>query len=199
MDRPARVTRKEAPLRPALSDAITPKAVLTAMERVADWQLENPSRHRPDDWTEAAGYTGMMALAGISADRKYRDAMVAMGEANCWKPGRRVYHADDHCVGQTYAELYLHPLKETSSSGFYTYALAWGVNQGLLDRRSYEPAVRKAWTALVSCVTNDGKLTHVQPIGADPQKFPDDSTEVYGSGAFLLAGSEIHRMAVKSR
>ena len=88
-----------------------------------------------------------------------------------------------------------YPLKETSSSGFYTYAFAWGVNQGLLDRKSYEPAVRKAWTALVSCVQNDGKLTHVQPIGADPQKFPDDSTEIYGVGAFLLAGSEIHRMA----
>ena len=27
-----------------------------------------------------------------------------------------------------------YPLKETSGSGFYTYALAWGVNQGLLDR-----------------------------------------------------------------
>jgi hypothetical protein len=24
----------------------------------------------------------------------------------------------------------------TSGSGFYTYALAWGVNQGLLDRNS---------------------------------------------------------------
>jgi hypothetical protein len=69
------------------------------------------------------------------------------------------------------------------------------VNQGLLDHKSYDPAVRKAWAALVSCVQNDGKLTHVQPIGADPQKFPDDSTEVYGVGAFLLAGSEIHRMA----
>jgi hypothetical protein len=89
-----------------------------------------------------------------------------------------------------------YPLKETSSSGFYAYAFAWGVNQGLLDRKSYEPAVRKAWTALVSCVQNDGKLTHVQPIGEDPRKFPDDSTEIYGVGAFLLAGSEIHRMAV---
>ena len=89
-----------------------------------------------------------------------------------------------------------YPLKETSSSGFFTYAFAWGVNQGLLDRVSYEPAVRKGWAALVSCVQNDGKLTHVQPIGANPQNFPDDATENYGVGAFLLAGSEIHRMAV---
>ena len=69
-----------------------------------------------------------------------------------------------------------YPLKETSGSGFFTYALAWGVNQGLLDRAKFEPAVRKAWTALVGCVDADGKLTHVQPVGADPKKFADDST-----------------------
>ena len=64
-----------------------------------------------------------------------------------------------------------YPAKETSGSGFFTYALAWGVNQGLLDRAKFEPAVRKAWTALVGCVDADGKLTHVQPVGADPKKF----------------------------
>jgi hypothetical protein len=31
--------------------------------------------------------------------------------------------------------------------------------------------------ALVGCVDADGKLTHVQPIGADPKKFAEDSTE----------------------
>jgi hypothetical protein len=89
-----------------------------------------------------------------------------------------------------------YPLKETSGSGFFTYALAWGVNQGLLDRPTFEPAVRKAWSALVACVDADGKLTHVQPIGADPKKFAESSTEVYGVGAFLLAGSEVYRLAV---
>jgi rhamnogalacturonyl hydrolase YesR len=88
-----------------------------------------------------------------------------------------------------------YPLKETSSSGFCTYAFAWGVNQGLLDRTTFEPAVRKAWAALVACVQPDGKLTHVQPIGADPKKFDDNATEVYGVGAFLLAGSEVYRLA----
>ena len=48
----------------------------------------------------------MMALAGISGDAKYRDAMLAMGETNGWQPGPLFYDADDHCVGQTYAELY---------------------------------------------------------------------------------------------
>ena len=87
-----------------------------------------------------------------------------------------------------------YPLKETSGSGFYCYALAWGVNQGLLDRGRFEPAVRKAWQSLAGCVTPEGSLTHVQPIGADPKKFDDNATEVYGVGAFLLAGSEVFRL-----
>lgn len=345
---------------PPLSAVITPKPVLEAMERVADWQLANPSRHQTTDWTQGAGYAGMMALAGVSGDSKYREAMRAMGESNQWKLGPRPLHADDQAVGQTYAELYLlyrepgmigpmrrqfdevvahlsephslefkgegegglwtwcdslfmapptlmrlyaatgdaryrdcavsnwwrtsdflydkeahlffrdstffakreangqkifwsrgngwvmgglvrvleflpnndparprfeqqfkemaaailkcqqpdglwraslldpaeYPLQETSGSGFYAYALAWGVNQGLLDRPQYEPAVRRAWTALVGCVAPDGKLTNVQPIGSDPKKFAADATEVYGVGAFLLAGSEVYRLAL---
>ncbi len=78
----------------------------------------------------------------------------------------------------------------------FTYGLAWGVNQGLLDRAKYEPAVRKAWPALVGCVDADGKLTHVQPAGSQPVKFAADSTQPYGGGVFLLAGSEVYRMAV---
>ena len=63
------------------------------------------------------------------------------------------------------------------------------MNQGLLDRAKFEPAVRKGWTALVGCVDADGKLTHVQPVGSDPRKFAEDSTAPYGVGAFLLAAA----------
>ncbi|HEY4988549.1 MAG TPA: DUF4861 family protein, partial [Opitutaceae bacterium] len=89
-----------------------------------------------------------------------------------------------------------YPLKEASGSGFFTYALAWGVNQGLLDRARFEPAVRRGWNALAGCVDTNGRLEHVQPIGADPKAFAADSTEVYGVGAFLLAGSEVYRLGI---
>ena len=89
-----------------------------------------------------------------------------------------------------------YPLKESSSSGFFTFALAWGINRGLLDRTVYEPVVRKAWKALAESVTPEGKLEHVQPVGADPKKFDPTHTDVYGVGAFLLAGSEMYRLAL---
>jgi len=343
---------------PVALSATNPAAILAIMERVADWQLAHPSRHRPTDWTEGAKCAGFMALAGVSENPKYRDAMLAMGNSNAWQLGPRSYDADDHVIGQTYAELYLqkkdprmiapmrrgfdevlahpaqfpslefsqrkignvwswcdslfmappawirlwsatgnrayldfavdrwwitsdylydrdehlyfrdssyfskreangqkvfwargngwvmgglvrmlqylpadhpvrprferqfremadrlislqqddgfwraslldpasYPAKEESGTGFYCYALAWGVNHGLVDRAAGLPAVLKAWQALGSCVLPDGRLIHVQPVGADPKKFDENSTEPYGVGAFLLAGSEVFRL-----
>jgi rhamnogalacturonyl hydrolase YesR len=357
-----------APVSPAPKRA----DVLSVMERVADWQLAHPPKPRGEDtenpprsaeysprgWVMGAADAGIMALGEISPSSRFVDAMRAMGEKNGWKPGVRVYHADDHCVIQTYAELYLrdhrpeqiapsvqrfdsilahpapgglefvgenrntqwswcdalfmappawvrlwkatgnaayldfavthwwktsdylydqdehlyfrdstyfkrresngkkifwsrgngwvigglvrvlqwlpndHPARarferqfkemaaklitlqqpdgfwhsslldpeeytsqEESGTGFYCYGLAWGVNHGLLDRATYLPAVLRAWSALNSCVQPDGRLTHVQPIGADPRKFSPDSTEPFGVGCFLLAGSEVYRLA----
>jgi rhamnogalacturonyl hydrolase YesR len=346
----------------ACAQAPTPANVLTSMERVANWQLDHPAFHEPTHWAQAVGDAGLMALANLSANRRYRDAMAEMGAKNGWKLGPRMYHADDHMVGQTYAELYLQlrqpemlapmraqfdailanphegtllftepgnqdrwswcdalfmgppawmrlyaatgdqryldhavaqwwrtsdylydktehlyyrdsnyfgqhekngakvfwargngwvmaglartmqylpanhpsrarfeqqfkemaakvvtlqqqdglwraslldpasfPMQETSGTGLFTYALAWGINQGLLDRAGYEPAVRRAWDALLAKVQPDGKLTHVQPIGRAPETFPQDATEAYGIGAFLMAGSEIYRIALPQR
>jgi unsaturated rhamnogalacturonyl hydrolase len=35
----------------------------------------------------------------------------------------------------------------------------------------------------------------VQPVGSTPVVFDENHTEPYGVGAFLLAGSEINRLA----
>jgi unsaturated rhamnogalacturonyl hydrolase len=87
------------------------------------------------------------------------------------------------------------PGGEGSGTGFYCYALAWGVNKGMLDKATYLPAVRKAWVGLNTLVSPEGRVGWVQPIGADPQKnFSPESWEVYGSGAYLLAASEVIKL-----
>ena len=335
--------------------------VLGVMERAADWQLAHPASWKADEWQNGAFYTGVMALAGLSASPRFHDAMVAVGEKQKWQLGPRAYHADDHCIGQMYAELFVrdghpamiaplrsafdfilthratgslefdrkaspwsqdrwswcdalfmsppawvrlwmatgdhryldfaveewwatsdflydqeehlyardssilpkrekngakifwsrgngwvmgglvrmlqllpadhpsrprfeqqfremaakvlacqqpdglwraslldpasYPMQETSGSGFYCYALAWGVNAGLLPREAYAPAVRRTWMALTGFIQPDGKLTHVQPVGFTPVTFDEAHTEPYGVGAFLLAGSEVCRLA----
>jgi rhamnogalacturonyl hydrolase YesR len=348
-----------------LSPEIKPAAVLAAMTKAADWQLAHPYTNRANGWIQSVGNVGMMALVGISADPKYREALLELGTNSQWKLASyqgRLYHADDHCIGQVWTELYFsqrnnfmiapmrerfdyilahpsdaagldftqpkaksqelwswcdalfmgppawlrlytatedaryldfavtnwwrtvdylydkdahlffrdstfftkhesngkkvfwsrgngwvfaaiprmlqylpanhadrprfeqmfrdmagelaasqqadglwhpslldpdsYPQPEASGSSLYTYGLAWGVNQGLLDRAKYELVVRKAWPALIGCVAADGQLTHVQPAGTGPAKFSPDSTAPYGVGAFLLAGSEVYRLAV---
>lgn len=89
-----------------------------------------------------------------------------------------------------------YPSPETSCSGFFVYALLYGINEGLLPREQFLPVAQKGWDALLSAVEEDGKLGFVQPIGADPRKVGREMTEVYGPGAFLLAGYEMHRLAV---
>ncbi len=88
-----------------------------------------------------------------------------------------------------------YPGGEGSGSGFDCYAMAWGINNGLLDKATYGPAVRKAWVGLNTLLTPEGKVGWVQPIGADPRRnFNAESWEVYGAGAYLLAGSEVIKM-----
>ncbi|HVW15568.1 MAG TPA: glycoside hydrolase family 88 protein [Mucilaginibacter sp.] len=90
-----------------------------------------------------------------------------------------------------------YPVKETSGTGFYCYALAYGINHHLISRNKYWPVVARAWATLTGCVQSDGKLGYVQQIGEKPEKVTADDTETYGVGAFLLAGSEIYKMVHK--
>jgi unsaturated rhamnogalacturonyl hydrolase len=340
-------------------DVWTPAAVTQVLSRAADWQLANPGKYKTTDWTQGALYAGMTAWGLLADDSKYLNAMRAIGEANQWQPGPRPYHADDHCVGQMYLELYSlsreakmmkgirsrfeqildqpadvnlkfgskrcqdrwawcdalfmsptvwtklyavtgekkyldfmdreywataeylydreenlfyrdsryfelrekngkkmfwgrgngwvfaglavilqdlppdfpsrpryetlfkemaarlkalqsddgywrsslldatnYPNPETSGTGFFTYGLAWGINHGYLDRAEFLPAVRKGWQALTGSVQPDGKLIHVQPVGADPKTFSPDHSDVYAVGGFLLAGCEIYKLTL---
>lgn len=341
----------EAPPTPA------PAEVLAVAERVADWQLRTPSNWKPYQWHNGALYTGYMALSRVSARPDYEKAMLELGRKMEWGLGPRPYDADDHCVVQTWTELYFkykdpamiapaikafdfvlenpktgdlefskpnardqwswcdalfmappawlrlsvatgnrayldfmvenwwktsdylysseehlyfrdsnyfsrrepngakifwsrgngwvmaglarvlpllprdhpargrfeqqfremaakvltlqqpdglwraslldpaaYPARETSGSGFFCFALSWGINYGMLDRATYGPAVLRAWHALADCVNADGKLTHVQPVGQTPKTFDPEHSDVFGVGAFLLAASEVYRL-----
>ena len=330
------------------------------MKKALDWQLKNP-KHKLYDWTNGAFYAGVFAAYETTGSKKIWKAMYEMGEANEWKPGPRLHHADDHAICQTYIDMYrvsgeekmIEPFKNTmeefmatpyetgdirpvtwwwcdalfmgpaafvklgmtlgedkyldlndklfkecydllydkeeklyardirykwnepgitdilkeangekifwsrgngwvmgglvrtiselpqdhptrdfyiqnykemaakiislqqedglwrsslldpatypggeaSGSGFYIYSLAWGINNGILDKAKYLPAVEKGWVGLNGLIQADGHVGWCQPIGADPKKnFNAESWEVYGTGAFLLAGSEVIKL-----
>jgi rhamnogalacturonyl hydrolase YesR len=96
-----------------------------------------------------------------------------------------------------------HPGPETSGTALFVYGMAWGINNGLLGRSTYRPVVARAWNAMVqTAVHPDGKLGYVQGIGLQPvptSQVTYDSTTDFGVGTFLLAGSEVSKLAVDGR
>jgi len=92
--------------------------------------------------------------------------------------------------------------KETSGTALFIYAMAWGVRHGVLHRDEYLPVIVKGWNALATeSVQPNGFLGYVQGTGKEPKDgqpvaidhVPD--FEDYGLGCFLLAGSEVYRLA----
>ncbi len=86
-----------------------------------------------------------------------------------------------------------YPYIETSGTSFFTFALAWGINNGILDRRTYEDSMLRGWEAIANAVNEEGMVTYVQGVGFSPNATSDKYTEVYGSGAFLTAAAEMLR------
>lgn len=335
-------------------------SIINDMKRVADWQIENPSKHEVSNWTQAPFFLGLSNLYQVTGDKKYLDALDGFGKQVVYGPGPRVTHADDHAVLQAWLEEYrldkdpskLEPAKahfdkviaelagkpvasvsggtftwcwcdalfmspavwthlsaitgdpkylawsdkewwtttdvlydatdhlyyrdnkffakrtpsgkkvfwgrgngwvigglvhvldalpadhpsrekylglyhdmmfallklqdadglwrtslldsdgpqgESSGSAFFVYGMAWGLNRGLLPTATFRPAVMKGYQALAGHIHPDGMLGFVQKIGDSPDAFDTDSTEVYGTGAFLLVGSEIVRLLDPSK
>jgi len=88
-----------------------------------------------------------------------------------------------------------YPQPETSGSALITFALAWGVNHGLLSRTRYRPVIAKAWRGLVGQIYADGRLGNIQQTGAAPAHYLPGSSYNYGVGAFLLAGAQVEELA----
>nr|WP_010133353.1 glycoside hydrolase family 88 protein [Microbulbifer agarilyticus] len=88
---------------------------------------------------------------------------------------------------------------ESSGTGLLVYALAWGVNNGLLTEQKYRDAVARGWSSLVDSVHPNGKLGWVQQVAFAPGSATADDTQLYGTGALLLAASEVIRMTGEQR
>lgn len=86
-------------------------------------------------------------------------------------------------------------MRESSGTGFYTYGITWGINNGILDRERFLPVARKAWTALTSVVNENGKVGWSQPAGGAPNKTLEENSSKFGTGIFLLAASEMYLLS----
>jgi rhamnogalacturonyl hydrolase YesR len=91
--------------------------------------------------------------------------------------------------------------KETSGTSLFIYGMAWGINNGLLDSKTYLPIVLKAWNTMCTEVVHpNGFLGYVQGTGKEPKDGQpvtfdhEPDFEDYGLGCFLLAGTEVYKL-----
>ncbi|MFA5819753.1 MAG: glycoside hydrolase family 88 protein [Bacteroidales bacterium] len=91
--------------------------------------------------------------------------------------------------------------KEVTGTALFVYGMAWGINEGVISKKTYLPVVIKAWNALVTeSVHPNGFLGYVQGTGKEPkdsQPVGYDNVpnfEDFGLGCFLLAGSEVYKL-----
>jgi unsaturated rhamnogalacturonyl hydrolase len=94
--------------------------------------------------------------------------------------------------------------KELTGTALFVYGMAWGINNGVIDKKTYQPIITKAWNAMAQYSLHpEGFLGYVQGTGKEPKdsqpvsytNIPD--FEDYGLGCYLLAGSELSKLAKK--
>jgi rhamnogalacturonyl hydrolase YesR len=86
-------------------------------DAVADWQLANLDdlsyiRNSSDGfydqrgWIQGALFVGLMNWATLPGNDGYDAALREIAEGNEWRLGDRLFHGDDHVVGQLYLHFY---------------------------------------------------------------------------------------------
>src|SRR6187402_3923682 len=69
-------------------DVYSKSHIISAMHKVADWQLANPvsfNSKNENDWARAAFYTGVMATYRTTQDEKYLRAATDWSQSCHWK------------------------------------------------------------------------------------------------------------------
>lgn len=100
-----------------LANVFEPETISAIGDSVADWQIShlddlsyirNPRSGDFDrrGWQHGALYVGLMRWGGLPGKEKYKDVLRQISEENQWRLGDRLFHGDDHVVGQLYLHFY---------------------------------------------------------------------------------------------
>lgn len=91
--------------------------------------------------------------------------------------------------------------RETTGTALFVYGMAWGICHDILSPKVFGSGTIRAWNALMKeAVHPDGTLGYMQGTGKEPKdgqptgydRQPD--FEDFGTGCFLLAGSEMVKL-----
>lgn len=145
---------------------------------------------RGNGWVFGAHVRTLKYLPEDDAHRQeYIDTYIAMAKK------LKSIQRTDGFWNATLDDVTYYPGPETSGTAFFVYGLAWGINNGILDKDTYLPTVMKGWNALVeTALDTDGRVGYVQGVADEPkddQPVTFEKSREYGYGNFLLAGTEV--------
>ena len=83
---------------------------------------------------------------------------------------------------------------ELSATTMIAFALTYGVNEGILSREDYLPVIKRAWEVTKTMQLENGAVGYCQRGGDRPYKFERERVEYWGTGGFLLFGSELLKL-----
>ena len=139
---------------------------------------------RGNGWV-AGGIVNLLEVMPANAPerRRYEDLLRAMAVGM-----KRSQKPEGHWTPSLVAPS---GVPEISGTAFFVYALQRGIDLGIIPAAEYAPVVQRGWAAIVRHVGPDGRVGSVQQIGDAPDAVKPESTQLYGSGAVLLAASAL--------
>jgi unsaturated rhamnogalacturonyl hydrolase len=157
------------------------------------WVNKKDPAGKPVFWSRGNGWViGGLARALEYMPKNYHDRArfekqmreMAAELASIQDPKNGLWHSD-------LLDPVDYPQPEISGSALITFGLAWGVNQGVLDRATYAPVVARAWRGMVNQIYADGRLGNVQQTDGKPDYYLPGSSYNFGVGGFLLAAEQV--------
>lgn len=164
--------------------------------RDVTWLHKTNARGLPVFWSRGNGWV----MGGLARTLEYlpaNDSDRSRYEAQLKEMAAAVAALQDRKSGLWHSDLLDprdYPQPEVSGSALITFALAWGVNQGILDRATFLPVIARAWKGLVGQIYADGRLGNIQQTGAAPAHYLPSSSYTYGVGGFLLAAEQVAKL-----
>eukprot|EP01043_Picozoa_sp_COSAG02_P058548 COSAG02_NODE_7305_length_3073_cov_11.716543_2_plen_226_part_00 len=158
---------------------------------------------RPVFWARGVGWAfGAMARALDALPLSRADDRAEYSSKLVTLAGKlKTLQGADGCWRSSLEDPEQFPQIETTGTSLNVFGMAYGVNAGLLPLTEYGATAAKGWACLnrpapAGAVAEDGRLGWCQPGGAAPMgNFNSSTTSDFCVGTFLLAGSEMAKLA----
>ena len=154
---------------------------------------------RGNGWAMGALVAAIEFGEGYKASDPHRPVYVNMLKQQA--AALKALQGDDGCWRSSLMNATGYPTPEMTGTSSFVYGIGYGLNTGILEMDTYGPVVAKAWKFMSSeALQPSGRYGFCQPVGGSPEhNINKDSTSDFCVGQFLLAATQVAKLADDSR